>query len=78
MKRPEGGWGKTGDQVKAAYAREYKKVNNEMSKYVRAAALRGTGEYVTAQHCVDRIIGHVVARNLAKKYGWDYSKQKVN
>lgn len=71
LKRPKEGWGVTVKQVKSAFTRTYKKVYRANVDYLQK---RGYNETNNQRASVTTF--HDVVKELAKKYGWNYSKKK--
>ena len=61
MKRPSGGWGVSEKAFTREYKQERRRVTNDLNTTKDRAII--TRE-------------HIIMRNLAKKYGWQYSKKQ--
>lgn len=71
LKRPKGGWGITAKQAVNSYNQIYDKIYWDMYKYVRKRNFSDT-----ANDRARVTTHHDVVKELAKKYGWNYSKKK--
>lgn len=73
LKRPKVGWGASESSVKKAIKKIDKKLQAEASSYIS----KYKGKTGTAVARVGVLINHQRNKELAKLFGWDYSRTKV-
>lgn len=71
FKRPQGGWGATTRQIRAAYRRAQERVLNEGQDYSDRV---GYSETVNNRYTIT--YWHKVNKLVAKEFGWNYTKKK--
>ena len=69
MKRPDKGWGVDWKTMK----REYDKMDKKLLKDNKSRIAKKTLTVQQATHTHY----HILAQNIAKKYGWTYEKKKT-
>lgn len=74
MKRPKRGWGATPSEVKQAHTKIWTEHVKEAGRYVR----NYKGDRKTAMARADIVISHRVAKDMAKKFGWVYTRYSIN
>lgn len=71
LKRPSSGWGVTEKQLKSQFTRIYNNVYRSNRNYVWQRQ-----NSITANNRASISTYHSVVKQLAKKYGWDYTKKR--
>lgn len=76
MKRPKGGWGKVSHaEMLAEMKRIEVRVDNEMRLHAAKMVILG-GDFRTNNERYSATYWHKVNKELAKRFGWDYTKTK--
>lgn len=71
LKRPSKGWGASRNEVNVSYQAIEKRVRRNLDKY-----LEKVGRNETTYARANRLHSHLINKELAREYGWIYSRSK--
>ena len=74
MKRPKDGWKATPSEIKQAYNKIWMEHAKDAGRYMRN--YKGNKKLASAR--ADILIAHKSAKDMAKKFGWKYTRYSIN